>query len=209
MKNTFDSPTIFAHQMRVVKSKSEVNLMRTACVIASEAINQTISESKPGDSEHHLFARVDYHCRMRNSSFLAYPPVVASGTNGTTIHYINNSQIVNSGDLVLMDAGCEFGGYSSDITRTWPINGVFSEPQRILYEVLLVLQKELIENLLNEGGRTLDDLFNTMCVKLGKYLQEVGLVSKSLNELDAARVRFVLGYFTYQIIDFKIILGGL
>lgn len=58
-----------------------------------------------GDSEHHIFARMDYHSRMKNASFLAYPPVVAAGENATIIHYINNSQIVQDGDLVLMDAG--------------------------------------------------------------------------------------------------------
>lgn len=62
-------------------------------------------ESKPGDSEHHIFARVDYHCRMDNASFLAYPPVVAGGKNATTIHYISNSQVVKDGEMVLMDAG--------------------------------------------------------------------------------------------------------
>jgi len=103
--NTSESPITFIHKMRVIKSPSEINLMRKTCEIASESINRTISESKPGDSEHHLFARVDYNCRMKNANFLAYPPVVASGKNATTIHYINNSQIIHNGDLVLMDAG--------------------------------------------------------------------------------------------------------
>lgn len=62
-------------------------------------------DSKPGDSEHHIFARVDYYSRMNNASFLAYPPVVAGGDNANTIHYINNTQIVRDGEMVLMDAG--------------------------------------------------------------------------------------------------------
>lgn len=80
---------------------------------------------------------------MANASYLAYPPVVAGGNNCTTIHYINNSQIVNDGQLVLMDAGCEYGGYTSDITRTWPINRSFTEPQRVLYELVLNLQQDM------------------------------------------------------------------
>lgn len=107
---TSESPTSFIHRQRLIKSPAEINLMRRTCDIASHAINQTIRESKPGDSEHHIFARVDYHCRMDNASFLAYPPVVAGGKNATTIHYISNSQVVKDGEMVLMDAG-KFGGY--------------------------------------------------------------------------------------------------
>lgn len=100
-----ESPTVFIHRERLIKSPSEIELMRRTCDIASSAINQTMMESKPGDSEHHIFARVDYHARMSNASFLAYPPVVAGGNNATTIHYINNTQIVKDGEMVLMDAG--------------------------------------------------------------------------------------------------------
>lgn len=100
-----ESPTLFLHQLRVIKSASEIELMRRACEIASQAVNVTMKESNPGDSEHHIFARVDYHCRMRDASFLAYPPVVAAGKNAATIHYINNQQLAKDGEMVLMDAG--------------------------------------------------------------------------------------------------------
>lgn len=138
------SPTTIIHGMRLFKSNAEQNLMRRTCQIASLAINEVMSESRPGHSEHHIFAMTDYKCRMRNASHLAYPPVVASGKNATTIHYINNTQLCKHGDLVLMDAGCEYGGYSSDITRTWPISGNFTKSQKVLYDVVLHLQKELI-----------------------------------------------------------------
>lgn len=69
--------------------------------------------------------------------------MVAGGNNCTTIHYINNSQIVNDGQLVLMDAGCEYGGYTSDITRTWPISRSFTDSQRVLYELVLNLQQDM------------------------------------------------------------------
>uniref|UniRef100_D3TND4 Xaa-pro aminopeptidase n=1 Tax=Glossina morsitans morsitans TaxID=37546 RepID=D3TND4_GLOMM len=177
------SPIGLVHGMRLIKSPAEQDLMRRTCQIASEAINDVMRCTKPGHSEHHIFAMIDYQCRLRNASYLAYPPVVASGANATTIHYIENSQLTKSGDLVLMDAGCEYGGYTSDITRTWPVNGEFSEPQKILYDIVLELQKELINIMLKEGGQTLDELFDTMCIKLGKYLQEAGIVSKSIDDL--------------------------
>lgn len=91
-----------------------------------------------------MFARVDFNCRMKGASFLAYPPVVAGGKNATTIHYINNCQVIESSEMVLMDAGCEYGGYTSDITRTWPINGSFTDAQKTLYQVVQRLQQELI-----------------------------------------------------------------
>lgn len=99
------SPTELIHQLRVIKSTAEIELMRKTCRIASTAINKTMQESRPGDSEHHINARVDFYCRMSDASFLAYPPVVAAGKNANTIHYIENTQVVNDGELVLMDAG--------------------------------------------------------------------------------------------------------
>lgn len=182
-----ENPTKFIHTLRWIKSDAEIELMRKTCEIASKAINFTMKKSKPGISEHQIFAEVDYQCRMNGASMLAYPPVVASGKNSTTIHYINNTQIVQNGDMVLFDAGCEYGGYSSDITRTWPVNGSFTDPQRVLYEIVLNLQEDLLKTLLNAGGSTLDELFDTMCLRLGKYLQEAHLIAKEKSGYELAR----------------------
>lgn len=101
----FSCPKTLIHQVRVIKSPAEVGLMRRSCEIASAGISRTIEVSRPGMSEHEIFATVDYECRMRGASFLAYPPVVAGGKNGNTIHYISNNQIVKEREMVLMDAG--------------------------------------------------------------------------------------------------------
>ncbi|XP_055840539.1 xaa-Pro aminopeptidase 3 [Episyrphus balteatus] len=191
LKVPLKSPAVFMQSMRLFKSSAELDLMRKTCKIASEAINETMAEARPGCSEHHIFAMVDFKCRMKNASHLAYPPVVAAGNNATTIHYINNTQLVQSGDMVLMDAGCEYGGYTSDITRTWPISGEFTEPQKVLYDVILTLQKDLLGILLREGGDTLDTLFETMCIRLGKYLKEVGLIPAHItNDQAIARAAY-------------------
>jgi Xaa-Pro aminopeptidase len=87
-------------------------------------------------------------------------------------------------------AGCEYGGYSSDITRTWPVNGRFSDSQKVLYEILLQVQLELMDTMFKEGGRTLDELFDTMCLRLGKYLQEVNLIPRHLSGVDVARAAY-------------------
>jgi len=87
----FASPKILFHQIRLIKSACEIDLMRESCRIASDAIVKTIQTSKPEMSEHQLFATVDYECRMRGAEYLAYPPVVAAGRNANVIHYINSS----------------------------------------------------------------------------------------------------------------------
>ena len=93
------------HKIRLIKSQSEIDLMKKSCKIISAAISKTIKISKPKINEHHLFATVDYECRMNGAEFLAYPPVVAGGKNANIIHYITNNQIIQDGDMVLMDAG--------------------------------------------------------------------------------------------------------
>ncbi|XP_043676852.1 xaa-Pro aminopeptidase 3 isoform X1 [Vespula pensylvanica] len=175
----FTNPRNLFHKVRSIKSQSEINLMQKSCDVASMAIKKTMQVSKPGMSEHQLFAIVDYECRMNGAEFLAYPPVVAAGNNANIIHYISNNQIIQHEDMVLMDAGCQYNGYTSDITRTWPANGKFIPEQRILYETVLDIQKELLEKV--KEMPTLDQLFHSMCSLLGKRLQEVGLIPKSLS----------------------------
>lgn len=102
---SLSSPQGLFHQIRLIKSASEIKLMKKSCEIASSAIAKTIEIGRPGISEHQLFATVDYECRIRGAEFLAYPPVVASGNNANVIHYITNNQIVQKGETVLMDAG--------------------------------------------------------------------------------------------------------
>ncbi|XP_063983460.1 xaa-Pro aminopeptidase 3-like isoform X1 [Diachasmimorpha longicaudata] len=179
IKNVFSPKTLF-HKIRLIKSTSEVELMRESCRIGSKAIARTIQTSKPGMTEHQIFATVDYECRMRGAEYLAYLPVVAGGNNANVIHYVANNQVVEDGRMVLMDAGCEYHGYSSDITRTWPINGTFSDPQRVLYEIVLEVQKTLI-NQLSEFP-TLDMLFHDMCRLLGKRLQQGGLIPNTMSD---------------------------
>ncbi|SPP78499.1 xaa-Pro aminopeptidase 3 [Drosophila guanche] len=172
----------FLEGLRLLKSPAEMELMRRTCSIAAQSINEVMAETRPGQSEHHLFASVDYKCRQRNASYLAYPPVVAAGRNATIIHYVDNSQLLRPQDLVLMDAGCEYAGYTSDITRTWPASGNFTAPQRTLYDMVSVLQSDIIQLIGRMGGETLDQLFQSTCYRLGKYLQEIGLVPKEADD---------------------------
>jgi len=184
----WESPKPFIHRLRLYKSPAEVALMQASCRIASDAIAATIASSHSGITEHQLYARVDYECRMRGAEYLAYPPVVAGGDRANIIHYINNNQVINEGEMVLMDAGCEYHGYSSDITRTWPVSGRFSQAQRDLYEAVLSVQTELIT--MCSALPTLDSLFHAMCSLLGRRLQELGVLSSRSTEDELSRAAY-------------------
>lgn len=101
----WESPKVFLHNLRLFKSKNEVELMQQSCNIASEAFIRAIQRSESNIGENQLFAIIDYECRMNGAEYLAYPPVVAGGNRATIIHYINNNQLINDGELVLVDAG--------------------------------------------------------------------------------------------------------
>ncbi|CAG8723280.1 316_t:CDS:10, partial [Acaulospora morrowiae] len=128
--------------LRVIKSDAEINLMKKAGEITGKAFIQTMKFTKPGLLEHDLYAKIDFECRKHGAQFLAYVPVVAGGINALTMHYVRNDMLLRDGELVLMDAGGEYHGYASDITRTWPINGKFTQAQREIYEVVLKLCTE-------------------------------------------------------------------
>lgn len=94
-----------AHKLRLYKSPAEQSLMRQSCQIASQAFIKAMASTKPGSTEHELYATLDYECRMGGAEYLAYPPVVAAGNNANTLHYIDNKQLIKDGDLILVDAG--------------------------------------------------------------------------------------------------------
>ncbi|KAK7076896.1 Xaa-Pro aminopeptidase 3 [Halocaridina rubra] len=190
-----ESPKSHIHELRVIKSPAEMNLMRQTCRISGESIAATMEATRAPVTEHQLFAIVDYQSRMRGADHLAYPPVVAGGTRANIIHYINNNQIINPGDMVLMDAGSEFRGYSGDVTRTWPISGEFTAAQRDVYEAVLEVQQTVIAACVQYP--TLDHLFSVMCAKLGKVLQELCILP--MNFTDGQLMRAAYGFCPHHV----------
>eukprot|EP00092_Neocalanus_flemingeri_P024502 GFUD01026570.1.p1 GENE.GFUD01026570.1~~GFUD01026570.1.p1 ORF type:complete len:491 (+),score=99.26 GFUD01026570.1:57-1529(+) len=184
--NNIDSPRSTLHNMRVVKSPAEVSLMRTSCAVGAEAMKRTIRRSKSLSTEGQFLASVEFESRMQGANYLAYPPVVAAGNNANTIHYIASTSAVHPSELVLMDAGCEFHGYASDITRTWPAGGSFSDPQRCVYEAVLDTQQRLIRGIV-PGVTTINGLYNDMQDILGKNLQNIGLIDPNDEKYLSAR----------------------
>ena len=122
---------------RLIKDEDEIEIMRKACKISAEAHVEAMKFVKPGMTEQEIEAFYQYEFSKRGGRFSAYTPIVAGGENACVLHYVENSKPLQDGELLLVDAGCEFELYASDITRTYPINGKFTEPQLAIYEVVL------------------------------------------------------------------------
>ena len=130
----------YLHDMRLYKSRSEISLMRRAAKVSAQAHINLMKKCRPGLREYQLHAQFEYETASKGATGQAYPAIVGGGVNGCILHYIENRDELCDGDLVMIDAGCEINCYASDITRTWPVNGKFSEPQRQLYGLVLKAQ---------------------------------------------------------------------
>ncbi|HIA59223.1 MAG TPA: Xaa-Pro aminopeptidase [Gammaproteobacteria bacterium] len=133
------------HELRLIKSTNEIKLMQQAAKISAEGHKRAMAYCRPGIREYELEAEL-LHAFTRNGSRApAYTSIVATGDNACILHYIENGSEVKAGDLVLIDAGCEYGHYASDITRTFPANGKFSPEQKAIYNIVLKAQLAAIE----------------------------------------------------------------
>ncbi|HTG76562.1 MAG TPA: aminopeptidase P N-terminal domain-containing protein [Steroidobacteraceae bacterium] len=127
------------HDMRLYKGRTELTVMRRAAQIAVRAHLRAMRAARPGVFEYQLMAEI-LHEFHRHNADISYHPIVGGGANACTLHYHANSAVLEDGDLLLIDAGCEYQYYASDITRTFPVNGRFSAEQRAVYEVVLEAQ---------------------------------------------------------------------
>jgi Xaa-Pro aminopeptidase len=132
------------HDMRVYKSREELSAMRRSAKVAIEAHERAMKVCRPGLNEADIHAEL-LHTFIRHHCEPSYLPIVGGGANGCVLHYIENNSELKDGDLLLIDAGAEYDGYASDITRTFPVNGKFSAEQKDLYEVVLASQQAAIE----------------------------------------------------------------
>ncbi|KAF7234156.1 hypothetical protein EG68_11852 [Paragonimus skrjabini miyazakii] len=161
------NPDPIVDNLRLIKSPTEINLLRRAASVTSDCIMATMRFSRPGMLELGLLGVLEYEARLRGSS-LGYPPVIAGGSRAHIIHYLKNDQILNNGDLVLVDCGCRYGGYTADITRTWPVNGHFNPAQRVLHGILEETQNTCAKAA--SPDRSLQDLHQIMMTELERHL---------------------------------------
>lgn len=168
------------HEMRLFKSRAETSVMRQSAKIAVAAHRRAMAVCEPGMMEYELEAEFVHEFR-RHGAECSYLPIVAGGSNACVLHYNDNRAALADGDLVLIDAGCEYQMYASDITRTFPVNGAFSEPQRDLYEV--VLEANLAATDAVKPGNHWDDPHARAVKEITRGLKRLGILAGRLPTL--------------------------
>jgi len=170
------------HEMRLFKSRPELDAMRRAGAIGASAHRRAMKLAAPGRMEYEVMAEILHEFHSRKAD-ISYYPIVGSGPNACVLHYHANDRQMKDGDLLLIDAGCEYDFYASDITRTFPVNGRFSAAQRAVYEVVLAAQHAAIEktrpgNHWNEPHEAAVRVITQGLVKLGLLKGKVAKLIK-------------------------------
>ncbi len=178
---TIVDPATIVHEMRVLKSAEEIELMQTAADIAAEAHCEAMKPVRPGMKEYEVEALIEQIFRRQGAAAPAYTSIVGAGANATVLHYINNDGELRDGELLLVDAGAEYKGYASDITRTFPISGRFSKAQREIYDLVLEAQLSCVEMV--RPGVTHDQLKQHSIAVLTDGMVRLGLLQGKTDEL--------------------------
>lgn len=176
------------HEMRLIKSPAEIALMRKAAEISAQAHIRAMKFCKPEMNEYQLEAEIHHEFQRNGARTPAYTSIVGSGANACILHYINNNQSMKDGDLVLIDAGCEYHYYAADITRTFPTNGRFSPEQKAIYELVL---KSQIAGIKAVRPGVAWPTIQTIIVKiLTQGLIDLGILKGRLDDLIAKEAYF-------------------
>ena len=178
VKNIF---SIFG-ELRLVKSEEEIDNIKKAILITIEGIESLMKNSKPGIKEYQLEAYFDFVCKSNGVKDLAFKTIAATGKNATTLHYVANDSELKDGDLIQFDLGAQYKYYNADISRVFPVNGKFTERQKEVYNAVLKVNEEIINDIkpgktFKEINKKATDLIAEECIKLG-LIKEKSEVSK-------------------------------
>lgn len=177
-------PAAVINEMRLKKAPDELELMRRAAAISSEAHRDAMRALRPGMHEYEIEAIIEFAFRRGGAAAPAYNTIVGSGVNATILHYIENSDVCRDGDLLLVDAGAEYEGYSADITRTFPVNGRFTPVQKQAYEIVLAAQLAAIDRV--RAGTPFDAVHTAALEVLVDGLVTLGVLSGKREDLIAS-----------------------
>ena len=177
----FTDLAFLLHEQRLIKSAAEVRVMRKAGEISAAAHVRAMQEWQPGRYEYHLEAAIQHTFAEHGARFPAYNSIVGSGENACVLHYTENASKMRAGDLVLIDAGCEYQGYAADITRTFPVSGQFSAEQRAIYDVVLEAQRAAIAKV--RPGNTWNQPHDATVRVITRGLVKLGLLRGKEREL--------------------------
>ena len=162
------------NELRLIKNNDDLRYMRESCRIAAEGHNFGMRKTRPGIYEYEVQAEIEYLFKRSGCHRNGYGSIVAGGDNANILHYNENNARLQDGDLLLVDAGCEYGYYSADITRVWPVNGTFSEPQAEVYSWVLRAQEAAIE--MCKPGVGFRDVHNRAVEVLTEGIVDMGLL---------------------------------
>ena len=179
--HTIIDPTILIHEMRLHKNDEEIELMQKAADITADAHILAMQSAKSGMNESQIEAIIEHHFRMNGANGASYNSIVGGGENATILHYIENNREIKDGDLLLIDAGCEYRGYAADITRTFPINGKFTEAQRDVYDVVLETEIACLEA--TKKGNTIKQRQDLSIELLTEGMKKLGLLKGKTKDL--------------------------
>ena len=177
----FTDLAFLLHEQRLIKSVAEVRVMRKAGEISAVAHVRAMQECQPGRYEYHQEAAIQHTFAEHGARFPAYNSIVGSGANACVLHYTENASKMRAGDLVLIDAGCEYQGYAADITRTFPVSGQFSNEQRAIYDVVLEAQRAAIAKV--RPGNTWNQPHDATVRVITRGLIKLGLLRGKEREL--------------------------
>lgn len=163
--------------LRSVKEPEEIQLMQHACNITASGVDRILKFIKPGVMEYEIEAELMHEFLRQRSRGFAYSPIIASGFNACVLHYIENNKECKDGDLILMDFGAEYANYASDLTRTIPVNGKFTDRQKEVYNAVLSVMKQAISFL--KPGITLSDYHKKVGNSMTQELLQLGLITQS------------------------------
>ncbi|MEZ5429312.1 MAG: aminopeptidase P N-terminal domain-containing protein [Pyrinomonadaceae bacterium] len=179
--HTIIDPTIIIGEMRLHKTDEEIKLMQRSAEIAAEAHILAMKSVKPGMNEYQVESLMEAYMRDQGASGVAYNSIIGGGDNATILHYVENNAPLKDGDLLLIDAGAEYEGYASDITRTFPINGKFTKAQREVYDVVLETQLACIEA--TKTGTTVKGRQDLSIELLTEGMKKLGLLKGKTKDL--------------------------
>jgi Xaa-Pro aminopeptidase len=169
------------HELRLIKEADEIEVMRQAAAITVAGHNAAMRAAAPGVYEYQLEAELEYVFAQHGARDAAYAAIVGSGPNACTLHYDKNNRRMNAGDLVLIDAGCEYQMYASDVTRTFPVAGRFSAEQKAVYDIVLRAQGAAIEQL--QVGRGWQESHDASVRVITEGLIDLGVLHGELDDL--------------------------
>lgn len=163
-------------EMRMQKDEDEVALVRDAIAITDKALQHVMKTLEPGMAEYQAQANFEYTIRYNGAEGTSFPTIAGSGANGTMLHYETNLDICEDGTMLLMDLGAKYRGYCADITRTYPVNGTYSERQRQVYDIVLAANREVAR--VAKPGMTLRELNDIAKKVLAEGCMKLGLIEK-------------------------------